>query len=45
MLGDKPIVVYDVETTGLDKSKDQIIQLALIKYDWNTKKIIEITIL
>lgn len=41
MLGDKPIVVYDVETTGLDKSKDQIIQLALIKYDWNTKKIIE----
>ena len=41
MLGDKPIVIYDLETTGLDKSKDQIIQIALIKYDWNTKKIVE----
>lgn len=41
MLGDKPIVAYDLETTGLDKSKDQIIQIALVKYDWNTKKILD----
>ena len=41
MLGDKPLVIYDLETTGLDKSKDQIIQIALVKYDWNIKKIID----
>ena len=41
MLGDRPLVIYDVETTGLDKSKDQIIQIALVKYDWNIKKIID----
>lgn len=41
MLGDRPLVVYDVETTGLDKTKDHVIQLAMIKYDWNTKKIID----
>lgn len=41
MLGDKPIVVYDIESTGLDKSKDFIIQLAMVKYDWNAKKIID----
>lgn len=41
MIGSKDIVVYDVETTGLDKSKDHIIQFAAIKYDWNTKKIID----
>lgn len=41
MLGDKPLVVYDIESTGLDKGKDQIIQIAMIKYDWNAKKIID----
>lgn len=41
MIGNKDIVVYDVETTGLDKSKDQIIQFAAVKYDWNKKKIID----
>lgn len=41
MLGDKPIVVYDIESTGLDKGKDQIIQIAMVKYDWNKKKIID----
>lgn len=41
MLGDKKLVVYDLETTGLDKTKDQIIQIAMIKYDWSSKKIIE----
>lgn len=41
MIGSKDIVVYDIETTGLDKSKDQIIQFAAIKYDWNEKKIID----
>lgn len=40
MLGDKQLVVYDLETTGLDKSKDQIIQFAAVKYDWNQKKIV-----
>lgn len=40
-LGDKPLVIYDLETTGLDKSKDQIIQFAAVKYDWNIKKIVD----
>ena len=34
------IVVFDIETTGLDKSKDFIIQFAGIKLDTNTNKII-----
>lgn len=29
------IVVYDTETTGLDLSKDQAIQIAAVKYDLN----------
>ena len=41
MLGDKPLVIYDVESTGLDKSKDHIIQLAIIKYDWYARKIVD----
>ena len=40
-LTDKNLVVYDLETTGVDKSKDRILQIAAIKYDWNTKKIID----
>ena len=41
MLGDKLLVIYDLETTGLDKSKDHIIQFAAVKYDWNKKKIVD----
>jgi DNA polymerase-3 subunit epsilon len=37
----KPIVVFDLETTGLNKSKDYIIQFGAIKVDPNTKKIID----
>lgn len=38
---DKPIVVFDLETTGLNKSKDYIIQFAAIKVDANKRKIID----
>lgn len=38
---DKPIKVFDLETTGLDKSKDSIIQFAGIIADLNTRKIID----
>ena len=41
MLGDRPLVIYDVESTGLDKLKDQIRQITLIKYDWNIKELID----
>ena len=37
----KPLVSYDLETTGLDKSKDQIIQFAAIKIDTNKHKILD----
>ena len=37
----KPLVSYDLETTGLDKNKDQIIQFAAIKIDTQKNKIIE----
>jgi len=37
----KPIVVFDLETTGLDKVKDQIIQFAAIKIDRDTNKLID----
>lgn len=33
------LVVFDLETTGLDRTKDQIIQFAGIKFDTETKKI------
>ena len=36
----KPLVVFDIETTGLDKKKDYIIQFSAIKYDRETNKII-----
>lgn len=34
------LVVFDIETTGLDKKKDYIIQFSAIKYDRETNKII-----
>lgn len=37
----KNLVVYDLETTGLDKLKDQIIQFAAIKVDRESGKILE----
>lgn len=38
---EKPLVVYDLESTGLDRNKDRIVQIAAIKYDFNTKKILD----
>lgn len=37
----KNLVIYDLETTGLDKSKDQIIQFAAIKVDTQKHKILD----
>ena len=37
----KPIVVFDLETTGLDRTKDSIIQFAAIKMDRETNKLID----
>ena len=37
----KPLLIYDIETTGLDKIKDQIIQFAAIKVDTQKHKILE----
>lgn len=34
----KPLVVFDIETTGLDKKKDYIIQFAAIKYNLETNE-------
>ena len=36
-----PLVIYDIETTGLDKLKDQIIQFAAIKVDTQKHKILD----
>jgi DNA polymerase-3 subunit epsilon len=38
----KYIVSFDIETTGLDKSKDQIIQISLAKFDSETYEIVEV---
>jgi DNA polymerase-3 subunit alpha (Gram-positive type) len=35
------IVSFDLETTGLDKFNDKIIEIAMIKFDKQTFKIIE----
>lgn len=37
----KSIVVFDLETTGLDRAKDQIIQFAGLKIDRDTNNIID----
>lgn len=37
----KPLVVFDIETTGLDKKKDYIIQFAAIKYNRESREIID----
>jgi len=35
---DKPLCVFDLETTGLDVSKDRIVQIAILKIHPNGKK-------
>ena len=35
------IVVFDLETTGLDRTKHQIIQFAALKIDTESNKIID----
>ena len=35
------IVVFDIETTGLDRTKDQIIQFAALKIDTDNNKVID----
>lgn len=37
----KNIVAFDIETTGLDKNKDHIIQLSMIKFNPETYDVIE----
>lgn len=40
-MNSKYIVAFDLETTGLDRTKDQIIQISLAKIDYNTFEIID----
>jgi DNA polymerase-3 subunit alpha (Gram-positive type) len=35
------IICFDLETTGLDKYNDRIIEVAMIKFDEKTYKVIE----
>jgi DNA polymerase-3 subunit alpha (Gram-positive type) len=35
------IISFDLETTGLDKFNDKIIEIAMIKFDEKTFKVIE----
>lgn len=35
------LVIFDIETTGLDRTKDQIIQFSAIKIDTDTNKILD----
>lgn len=37
----KNLVVFDIETTGLDKTKDQIIQFAALKIDRTTHQVLD----
>lgn len=34
-------IIFDIETTGLDRIKDSIIQFAAIKFDTNTNQVLE----
>lgn len=38
----KHIIAFDLETTGLDKTKDQIIQISLAKFDRDTYEIVDV---
>lgn len=38
---EQPIIYFDCETTGLNLGTDKIIQLAVVKVDLNTKKIVK----
>jgi DNA polymerase III epsilon subunit-like protein len=35
------IICFDLETTGLDKYNDRIIEVAMIKFDEKTYKVID----
>ena len=35
------LLIFDLETTGVDKKKDQIIQFAGLKIDTETKEVIK----
>jgi DNA polymerase III alpha subunit (gram-positive type) len=35
------IICFDLETTGLDKYNDRIIEIAMIKFDEKTYKVID----
>ena len=37
----RKLVVFDIETTGLDKQKDYIIQFSAVKYDRETEEIVD----
>lgn len=37
----KNIVAFDIETTGLDKNKDHIIQISMVKFDSSTYEIVD----
>ena len=38
MIINKPIVIFDIETTGLDIINDQIIDISLIKIDLDSSE-------
>ena len=38
MIINKPVVIFDIETTGLDIINDQIIDISLIKLDLDSSE-------